>query len=312
MKIVKSGRLDTEAIEVIGDGFRYEFWPNCGGILNKWEMLRGGEWKPIMSAFESVMDFKANFGDKGFPSCKLSPYACRIRDSHFRFEGKDYYIGKFGYDRHNIHGLLFDYTFDIDRIAETDEGVAIVLTTKYKGEDNGYPFFYDMEVQYLVNDSGGISIRTTVENTGDMNLPLVDGWHPYFSLSEKIDDSALFILPEEVLQFDDDLMPTGRRATFNDFNSPERINGMQLDNCFPLNGKTGLVCSLSYDEVKLEICAWNNYDYLQLFIPPDRKSIAIELLSGAPDAFNNGMGLLVLSPGESRNFECSYNLTQNL
>jgi aldose 1-epimerase len=45
---------------------------------------------------------------------------------------------------------------------------------------------------------------------------------------------------------------------------------------------------------------------LQLYIPPSRRSIAIETLSGAPDAFNNGIGLILLDPGTSRQFSVTY------
>jgi galactose mutarotase-like enzyme len=40
------------------------------------------------------------------------------------------------------------------------------------------------------------------------------------------------------------------------------------------------------------------YPILQIYIPPHRNSIAIENLSGAPDNFNNKMGLVI--PGEER------------
>jgi aldose 1-epimerase len=47
---------------------------------------------------------------------------------------------------------------------------------------------------------------------------------------------------------------------------------------------------------------------LQIYTPEDRKSIAIENLSSAPDAFNNGMGLLVLEPGETKMFTTTYQI----
>ncbi len=308
MQIIQAEGDKEDVVTIKGSRFSYEFRPKWGGILNQWEVLTDCNWRAVINAFDSAEDFKSNYGNKGFPSCKLSPYACRIRDSRYLFEGKSYRIGKFGYDRHNIHGLLFDSEFSIDNIIESDDKVNIVLVTTYRGEDSGFPFLYDLELDYQVDDSGFIYIKTTVKNVGNSGMPVVDGWHPYFSVSSRIDDVSLYILADEVLQFDENLIPTGEKLVFSDFNSPGLIGGMQMDNCFPLNGRTGMVCSLSYEELKLEISAWKHYNYLQLFIPPDRKSIAIELLSGAPDAFNNGMGLTVLQPGESRIFECSYHL----
>jgi aldose 1-epimerase len=43
-----------------------------------------------------------------------------------------------------------------------------------------------------------------------------------------------------------------------------------------------------------------------LYTPPDRKSIAIENLSGAPNAFNNKIGLHYVKPQEDIVFETSY------
>ena len=41
------------------------------------------------------------------------------------------------------------------------------------------------------------------------------------------------------------------------------------------------------------------YNFLQVYTPPHRKSIAIEPMTCAPDAFNNKDGLIVLGPFES-------------
>jgi aldose 1-epimerase len=50
------------------------------------------------------------------------------------------------------------------------------------------------------------------------------------------------------------------------------------------------------------------YPYLQVYTPPHRKSIAIENLSSAPDAFNNKMGLIALGPEDSQAFQTRYRI----
>jgi aldose 1-epimerase len=50
----------------------------------------------------------------------------------------------------------------------------------------------------------------------------------------------------------------------------------------------------------------DSYPYLQIYTPPHRKSIAIENVSGPPDAFNNGMGFVTLEPGQSALFTTTY------
>ena len=65
-----------------------------------------------------------------------------------------------------------------------------------------------------------------------------------------------------------------------------------MDACQPL-------CVLkSFKKIELEILPEKSYPYLQIYIPPHRNSIAIENLSGAPDGFNNEMGVTTLESGE--------------
>jgi aldose 1-epimerase len=60
------------------------------------------------------------------------------------------------------------------------------------------------------------------------------------------------------------------------------------------------------NQVWLSIFTNSHYPYLQIYTPPHRKSIALENLSGAPDCFNNGMGLLMLPPNRSQTFTVWY------
>ena len=52
-----------------------------------------------------------------------------------------------------------------------------------------------------------------------------------------------------------------------------------------------------------------SYPYLQIYTPPGRDSIAVENLSGAPDCFNNKMGLHLLQPAHSQIFTVRYTVS---
>jgi aldose 1-epimerase len=65
---------------------------------------------------------------------------------------------------------------------------------------------------------------------------------------------------------------------------------------------------LSNDKLELIITPDKSYPYLQVYIPKDRKSIAIENLSATPDAFNNGMGLIIAEPATLYSFTTTYQL----
>ena len=57
------------------------------------------------------------------------------------------------------------------------------------------------------------------------------------------------------------------------------------------------------EKLNLNLQIWqdagfNKYNYLVVYIPPDRKSIAIEPISSNINSFNNGEGLIILKPEE--------------
>ncbi|PLW97237.1 MAG: aldose epimerase, partial [Marinilabiliales bacterium] len=42
----------------------------------------------------------------------------------------------------------------------------------------------------------------------------------------------------------------------------------------------------------------HKYNYVQIYIPPDRTTVAIEPMTSIADAFNHGEGLIILKPGD--------------
>ena len=114
-----------------------------------------------------------------------------------------------------------------------------------------------------------------------------------------------------MLEYDASLIPTGKLITNTDFPEGRLIGNTKLDNGFLLKPGASPFCVLKNpaNNISIEFISAVNYPYLQLYTPDHRKSIAIENLSSAPDAFNNGRGLLILKPGEGINFEVVIRIT---
>ena len=77
----------------------------------------------MIDGYESPEDFRQHAELKGFRSCKLSPYVCRIPEARYNFAGKKYHIGKFKLQDAVIHGLLYNMPFNImeNRAATTTQ-----------------------------------------------------------------------------------------------------------------------------------------------------------------------------------------------
>jgi len=310
MQVRVTSDTGTTAIHIESERFQYVIWPDLGGIINQWTTMLDGQWFDLIHAFNSADDFRENLTSKGFPSCKLSPYVCRIRNSRYQFEGKEFKIGKFGYDQHHIHGLVYDLPFSVEEIRQEDSVVKVVLSCEYQASDEGFPFTYRLIVTYTFEENGTLTMHTAVWNTGAESMPLVDGWHPYFKLPGDLSRWILKTDARECLVLDSDLIPTGTTSPFDTFYHGSTIETTKLDHCLPLIGSNKVACSLIHtlSGIQLHAKSIKNYPYLQIFIPPERDRIAIEFLSGAPDAFNNLLGLQIIYPGEKMEFLCSYEI----
>ncbi|MCR9144765.1 MAG: aldose 1-epimerase [bacterium] len=84
-----------------------------------------------------------------------------------------------------------------------------------------YPFAHCLRVEHrLDRDQAGclrMRVRTTVENRGDVSLPLSFGYHPYFSYAGFERDAVRISLPAaRCFETDAGLLPTGRLLATED------------------------------------------------------------------------------------------------
>ena len=53
--------------------------PTCGAILHAFTILHNEQFINVIDQYTDSDDFILNVASKGFKSCKLSPFACRIK-----------------------------------------------------------------------------------------------------------------------------------------------------------------------------------------------------------------------------------------
>jgi aldose 1-epimerase len=304
--------LDLVIIEDQSNGTRISLLPRFGATLHSFTVrTRDGSTADIIDSYPDLAGLKANLS-RSFKGPKLSPFPCRIRDGKYSFEDKEYRFSQLFSDGTAIHGLLYDKPFSILEETTGDHSGTVVLEYAYKKDDPGYPFEYDCQVRYILHTDSLLEVVTSVTNLDQTVIPIADGWHPYFQLGGRIDDWRLQFHSAAIVEFDDQLVPTGKLLQYNDFETSHPIGDTFLDNCFSL--KPDLVsaaCEIQHPVNGLTVSFFPDasYPYLQIYTPPDRTSIAIENLSGAPDCFNNKMGLTLLPPGHSQIFTVRYKVS---
>jgi len=296
--------FDIIVLKDNNSGAQAEIIPAHSAMLHAFRIPYEGAQLNIIDNYTSLQDYQQQMPTY-FKSAKLSPFACRIPDGIYEWEGQQYKIQKAITPGSYIHGLLYDVAFEVVSTKADERAAVVTLRYQYKGDDAGYPFPYDCEVQYRLQPDLRLQFITTISNQSAGAIPLMDGWHPYFTTGTPVDDLDLQFASEQIVEFNAQLVPTGNILPYDKFLHSFPLDGIPLDNSFLLNfGQHASSCTLRDPKKRIKITFYpdSNYPVLQIYIPPHRNSIAIENLTGAPNAFNNGIGLIALPAGESRTF----------
>lgn len=289
-----------------------EVIPACGGILHAFKIPYNNELLNIVEQYDSKTRFNERVEADGFKSCKLSPFVCRLKDGQYHYGEQDYRVEKFYLGNHALHGLIYDASYDIVQSTANAEAASLELLFSYKATDKGFPFAYDCRVLYELKKDASLTITTFIKNHESTAIPMSDGWHPYFTFGNKVNELLLSFQSKEMLELDAELIPTKKKIPYTKFQTLEPIGDIKMDHGFVVdfeNDGPKLVLRDNDKQLQLEIYPGKSYPILQLYIPGHRQSIAIENLSAAPDAFNNGIGLVSLKGGGEAVFSTTYRVT---
>jgi aldose 1-epimerase len=285
--------------------------PAFGASLHAFNVLMDKKSFNIIDNYKNLEEAQKEAANS-YKSSKLSPFPCRISNGKYSANENQYELKNKFIDGSAIHGLLYNKAFDVVDEFANENMASLVLKYDYDHDDEGYPFSYRCEIRYFLGPANRLKIQTTISNLSETEIPIADGWHPYFRFGGLVNNWLLHFNARAIIEFDDKLIPTGKLLEYNLFNESHPVGDIQLDNCFmiePENGKP--VCEIvnSSNGLKVGFFTDGSYPYLQIYTPSHRQSIAIENLSGAPDCFNNKMGLVLLKPRHSQTFTVQYQVT---
>jgi aldose 1-epimerase len=306
----KDEDLDPLQITDLTTGIQVRVLPEAGAILHEFSIPLGNRRIQAINSYDNQADLKKN-QLLSYKSAKLSPFVCRIAEGKYKFDETTYeFYNKFS-DGNAIHGIISDRPFHVlEKKVEADQAW-ILLGYQYNKEDPAFPFSYEIQVKYTLKKEGKLYLSTTVKNLSPVRIPMADGWHPYFSLEGSVNEWLLSFRSRKNLVFNEKLIPTGQVIETTAFYSARKIGTEFFDHCFLLEPdfeKPAAILKNPENGLRISFYPDNSYPYLQIYTPDDRKSIAIENLSAAPDSYNNGLGLIRLEPGQSQSFSVLYQL----
>lgn len=238
----------------------------------------------------------------------LMPWPNRIRDGRYEFEGHAEQLPLSEASNQNaIHGLVRWVAWNVIEQAADRVVVGHVLYPQ-----PGYPFALELTIEYRLSD-GGMNVHTTARNTGPIPCPFGGGAHPYLTVGVAPVDEVTIQIPARVhLDADERGIPVGSSpvdGTPLDLRHAQSIGDRRLDDGYrdlerDAHGRAWAHLTGPDGSTRVSLWVDEAYGYLMVFTgdtlgPRARRSVAIEPMTCAPDAFNSGDGLIVLEPGET-------------
>ena len=276
--------------------------PGFGGMLHQLGLAAGDTVTELLDTYVSPDDLTTTFADT-YRGAKLSPFANMVAGGRYTFNGTIYQLPiNWPADGHAIHGFVADKPFEVVLQQSSDEEAELVLHYSYTGDTPGFPLPFGLTIRYQLRADTGLIVQTTVRNTGPAPMPYGDGWHPYCRLADTIDPLWLSLPADAEIVAGNSFIPTGEIIHHTDLDQFKPIGDRQFDTCFAVKATNGIARTyLRSGQTGLILCVWQEaaaYPFLQIYSSPDRRGLAIEPMTGWPDAFNNQQGLLWLGPGK--------------
>ena len=257
----------------------------------------------VLDAYQTPIELDIN---KWAKSVLLYPFPNRMKDGKYNWNSQSYQFPINDTSTDNaLHGLGMNQSMNIKRVRTEKDSGSLCCQYIDQGTHEYYPFPFTLCAIFTISEAG-FEVDLQVTNNGNEAIPFGFGWHPYFSLSEKIENTRLTLPEVEMIGIDQRMIPTGKRYTYDEFANGKQIQSTVLDNCFAFQPAGDGLFRLRLEGEKGTLDYWqeageNQYKYLQLFTPPMRESIAIEPMTCNVDGFNNGEGLLEVTPNETMN-----------
>ena len=288
-------------IHVLSDNVSCKICPNLGASIQELSFNNIDVIDGIDFTEDGIETYK-----EAYQSALLFPFVGRIPHGKYTYKNNSYTLEINEENRSNaLHGLIFNKLFTLDICDTSSSEVKVHLSYISDGMLKGFPFKFNFQITYLISHKG-LKVDFNITNQDILSFPFGCGWHPYFK-GDDLNSCSLSFSSKEKLLCNNELIPIG--IIPNKELSTFIINNKSFDDTFILlknetNFRTNnYQLHMAFNE--------NQKSFLQIYTPLQRKSIAIEPLTCAPNAFNTGEGLLELKPNENYSWNIDLKVTTN-
>lgn len=241
--------------------------------------------------------------EQSYASAILFPFANRIENGHYQFNEILHQLPINKIEENNaIHGLVYNKTFEVVHFAAHNDEAVVHVRYIENGEPKGFPFKYIITLSYIIKKSS-LELIVEVKNIDKFSFPFTLGWHPYF-VSSNLENSLLELDCSKKIAVNDQKIPINEESIT--LSKDIHFKDVELDDCFILNKNR--IC-FNTPDYRLDFNFSADGKYLHLYIPSNRRTIAIEPQTGSANNFNDNRGLKILLPEEL--YETRWNIKVN-
>lgn len=228
-------------------------------------------------------------------SFPLAPYANRIADGAFAFDGRDLRLpATSGFEPHTLHGLGWRRPWRVVEATET----AVSLSLE-QGSSADWPWPWAAAHRATLT-ADGVTFDLEMTNRGTRPMPAGLGLHPYFAV---YGTTVLTVPADRVWSTDAREIPTALvpAGSLIDWSAGVRlVDAPFVDHAYA--GWNGAAV-LDHDDCRVTMTASGNARWAHVYAPPGEGFVCVEPVTHRPDAHNapegEASGLVVLQPGQA-------------
>lgn len=292
-----------------------EIVPALGNNCYAFRVADGDTWLNLIDAPPDLATLEERPTAYGNPI--LFPFPNRIRNGTWQFEGETYRFDKPPDSPTTIHGLLLNQPYQVESHITNEDGATLVCSLNsldFPDVGRQYPFPFRIEITYTLKDTV-LTMGIAIKNTGDRNMPMGFGIHPYFSVdlgTEANAAEAVITVPAaKYWELDDVLVPTGVQhdvADALDLRNGQPFAKLKLDHVFTdvqlVEGVSRCLIENKDTGYGMVMESDAQFRELVVYTPPDRDAICFEPYTCPTDAINLetrriSAGVIVLAPDET-------------
>ena len=299
-QINKSPFGSLEQVHIGNGENELSFVPSNGGFVTDLKFKLNNRTFNIIDGYQ---DEESLINKDYYKSAFLLPFPNRLNEGKYTYKGKNYEFPINDTECNNaLHGFEDCYEMQLQDVRLNGENAEVVLHHSYNGQNPAYPFPFEFTVIYTLSENNSFECEVKIENPNDFTIPIGFGWHPYFKLGNLPVEKLELQMPtvDQVL-IDDRMLPTGEFKSVNTYNLFTNLTGKEFDTCFKsIDGSVSEVV-INAASINTKLSYWQEneaFPYFQVFIPPKRKSIAIEPMTCNVNAFNRPDDLKELNGNE--------------